>query len=230
MLSFSNLSCFQFLWFAHAQNIYLHTICSSFEIIIGTIITCLDTPANFSTLTILSEISSRFRLTSATDYIRFISLYEQKEFGDKLRITQHKISFFFHLSNVVVIESSLVADEFTLLRNIERGIGWHLKCKMIGRFSLAVAVLMLVAACSHGAEMDNKARYDNYRLYRLLLATSEHVQIFQEIEERSDSYSFIGHAREVGQKLIVLVAAHKVAECADILNRYKVGHEVLVSK
>lgn len=91
------------------------------------------------------------------------------------------------------------------------------------------AAVLVLAICVHGLIADDKARYDNYRLYHLHLTTAEHVQIFQEIEARSDSYSFIGHAREVGQKLNVLVAAHKVAECADILKRYKVEHEILVS-
>lgn len=102
---------------------------------------------------------------------------------------------------------------------------------MIGRHLWWVTALV-VAICAHGldTDADNKARYDNYRLYRLHLTTAQHVQIFQEIEQRSDSYSFIGHAREVGQRLIVLVAAHKVAECADILKRYNVAHEILVGK
>lgn len=96
-----------------------------------------------------------------------------------------------------------------------------------GKFWMVVGVLLAIGL--HGLNGDNKARYDNYRLYRLHLATAEHVRIFQEIEERSDSYSFIGHAREVGQRLMVLVAAHKIAECADVLKRYKVDHDILVS-
>lgn len=96
----------------------------------------------------------------------------------------------------------------------------------IGKLTVATILLIVVV---HGLDIDkNTARYDNYRLYRLHLTTQEHVRIFQEIEERSDSYSFIGHAREVDQKLIVLVAAHKVAECADILRRYSVEHVILV--
>lgn len=100
---------------------------------------------------------------------------------------------------------------------------------MRGKLLLLVTALLLVI-CLHGLDADNKARYDNYRLYRLHLTTAEHVRIFQEIEQRSDSYSFIGHAREAGQRLVVLVAAHKVADCADILKRYNVEHEILVCR
>lgn len=74
----------------------------------------------------------------------------------------------------------------------------------------------------------DKSRYDNYRIYNVHLNTDEQVKIFQEIESRSDSYIFIGHAREVGQKLSILLAAHKVAEFADILSRYNVTNQLLV--
>ena len=77
--------------------------------------------------------------------------------------------------------------------------------------------------------VDNRARYDNYRFYRLLLGTEEHVRIFQELEERSDSYTFYGHARQTGQWLTIMVAAHKIAEITEILKRFGIEHEILVS-
>jgi hypothetical protein len=55
----------------------------------------------------------------------------------------------------------------------------------------------------------NKARYDNYRLVRLTLKTQEHVDLFQELEGESDSYTFYGHALNPDQNLTILVAAHK---------------------
>lgn len=92
--------------------------------------------------------------------------------------------------------------------------------------TIAVFVCTLICfACGQG----NKARYDNYRLYRVHFKTDDQVKAFQEIEARSDSYIFIGHAREINQNLTILVAAHKVAELTDILNDYKVEHEILVS-
>lgn len=80
---------------------------------------------------------------------------------------------------------------------------------------------------AHGIE--DKARYDNYRVYSVHLKTDEQVKIFQEIEARSDSYIFIGHARQTNQNLTILVAAHKVADITDILTSNNVGHTVLVS-
>lgn len=92
-------------------------------------------------------------------------------------------------------------------------------------FKLTAAFLLLIVA----AQSDDKSRYDNYRLYRVELKNATQVKIFQQIEEKSDSYIFIGHAREVGQKLSILLAAHKVSEFVDILARYNVTNELLVS-
>lgn len=75
----------------------------------------------------------------------------------------------------------------------------------------------------------DKARYDNYRLYRFHLKTEEQVKLFQQIEEESDSYTFYGHAREPGQKLTVMVAAQKIAEIHDVMKRFDVEGTILVS-
>lgn len=52
--------------------------------------------------------------------------------------------------------------------------------------------------------------------------------MFQEIEERSDSYTFYGHARSVGQNLTMMIAAHKIAEFVDILQRFEIENKILV--
>ena len=56
---------------------------------------------------------------------------------------------------------------------------------------------------------ENKARYDYYRLVRLSLETQEHVDLFVELEAKSDSYTFYGHALKAPQDLTILVSSHK---------------------
>ncbi|TMW40217.1 hypothetical protein DOY81_014703, partial [Sarcophaga bullata] len=73
----------------------------------------------------------------------------------------------------------------------------------------------------------DQSRYDHYRVYNVELATEQHVDLFKKLEEQSDSMSFMGHAREVDQKLTILVAAHKVADLADLLEHYEVKHRIL---
>ncbi|EAT32581.1 AAEL015272-PA [Aedes aegypti] len=55
-------------------------------------------------------------------------------------------------------------------------------------------------------ETENRARYDHYRLYRVQLETDQHVQVFQDLEAKSDSCTFYGHARQPGQQLTIMVA------------------------
>ena len=76
---------------------------------------------------------------------------------------------------------------------------------------------------------EDKARYDNYRVYRVHLKIDEQVKIFQELEAKSDGYIFIGHARKCNQYLIILVAAHKIATLTDILKSNEFDYKVLVS-
>ncbi|XP_059609890.1 zinc carboxypeptidase-like [Phlebotomus argentipes] len=77
-------------------------------------------------------------------------------------------------------------------------------------------------------EIADKARYDNYRLYRFHMATEEQVKVMQELEQMSDSFVFIGHARHVDQTLTMMVAAHKVAEAEDLFKRYGMTRTVLI--
>lgn len=91
-----------------------------------------------------------------------------------------------------------------------------------------VFLVALLCGILCGVNCEDKARYDNYRIYRLHIETEEHVRLFQDLEDRSDSYMFIGHAREPNQNLSVLVAAHKVGEITDLLKLNNVTAVLLV--
>lgn len=74
-------------------------------------------------------------------------------------------------------------------------------------FLLLLFSFSIVMSCT--TEESDKARYDNYRLIRVHLETEDHVKLFQELEEQSDSYTFYGHALSAPQDVTILVAAHK---------------------
>lgn len=93
--------------------------------------------------------------------------------------------------------------------------------KAVGSFS---------SVCTKDDPCINRARYDHYRVYNVELESEEHVDLFKKLEEQSDTLSFMGHAREVGQKLTILVAASKIADLTDLLDVYAVKHRILVSK
>ncbi|XP_037909350.1 zinc carboxypeptidase [Hermetia illucens] len=90
-----------------------------------------------------------------------------------------------------------------------------------------LVVLLAIVAAYPAKVVENQARFDNYRIYRLHLAEQKQVEVFQEVERRSDSYQFYGHPEKIGQKVNVLVAAHKIAEITDLLETYEVEHEIL---
>lgn len=50
----------------------------------------------------------------------------------------------------------------------------------------------------------------------------------QELENRSDSYTFMGHARQTNQNLTIMVAPQKIAEMTDLLERFQIPGSVLV--
>lgn len=93
-------------------------------------------------------------------------------------------------------------------------------------FNFGIILFSLVFCC---AGQENRARYDNYRLYRVELETDRHVQVFQDLEAKSDSHTFYGHARQPGQHLTIMVAANKVADFEDLMDRFLVKGRVLVN-
>jgi len=98
--------------------------------------------------------------------------------------------------------------------------------KMKYSILFCIFTLQLMAFCTVG--LDNQARYDNYRVYRLFLSTEKHLQIFQEIEKQRDSYAFFGHPKRVNQRLKVMVAAHKIPEISFILEKNNIEYEILI--
>ncbi|XP_058176055.1 zinc carboxypeptidase-like [Anopheles ziemanni] len=101
---------------------------------------------------------------------------------------------------------------------------------MFGKVGCCVCMLIALTFSSTvegHAGSQQVARYDNYRLYRVLLANVLHVEVFQQLEAKSDSFTFYGHARQPGQQLTIMVAANKVADFDDLLTRYSVEGLVL---
>ncbi|KAH8370133.1 hypothetical protein KR093_002244 [Drosophila rubida] len=93
--------------------------------------------------------------------------------------------------------------------------------------TMAASSTQIIEAESSAIVPKDQARYDHYRIYNVQFDNEQQIELFQKLEEQSDSLTFIGHAREIGQKLSILVAAHRVADFADLLATYKLQHRVL---
>uniref|UniRef100_A0A182PI26 Zinc carboxypeptidase A 1 n=1 Tax=Anopheles epiroticus TaxID=199890 RepID=A0A182PI26_9DIPT len=100
--------------------------------------------------------------------------------------------------------------------------------ELLAAFLEVLALIVIVSLLVIGdAAADGAARYDNYRLYRVELETDAHVQLFQQLETKSDSCTFYGHARQPGQQLTIMVSASKVADFEDLLTLHAVSGRVL---
>lgn len=101
------------------------------------------------------------------------------------------------------------------------------------RISIIFALIIVPAILQVSGEMEDevhKARYDNYGLYRFHLTSQEHVALFQELEEKSDSYTFYGHALNPDQNVSVVVASSKIAEIDELCQRFNIKYSILVSR
>lgn len=78
------------------------------------------------------------------------------------------------------------------------------------------------------SQIENKSRYDNYRVYKLNIENIDQVRMLQALEENSDSL-LMGHARNAGQQLTIILPAHLIGEFTNLLERYSLKHEILVS-
>lgn len=121
------------------------------------------------------------------------------------------------------------------MRGLRTGNGTKLYFTNKFYSAIAMHIAVVIVILSLGSlpicisNTQNIARFDNYRLYHITFESEQQVKIFQELEQKSDSCTFYGHARAPGQKLTIMVAAHKIADFADLLERFNVEHEVLVS-
>lgn len=97
--------------------------------------------------------------------------------------------------------------------------------KLIFGFLMAVCVFGSLNIFVSG---DDKARYDNFRLYQVHLKTSEHIHVFQELGKRSESYRLNKWPQSIDQKLNIIVTSQKIAEITDVLLRYSVPFDILV--
>lgn len=79
----------------------------------------------------------------------------------------------------------------------------------VKKFHIILIAIYFATVKTCKVEESMKARYDNYQLVRVNLETDEHIQLFQELEDESDSFIFYGHALSAPQQLTILVSAHK---------------------
>ncbi|XP_055604046.1 zinc carboxypeptidase A 1-like, partial [Uranotaenia lowii] len=71
------------------------------------------------------------------------------------------------------------------------------------------------------------ARYDNYRVYEVQSSSEKDLQILNELQQSSDSFIFLESGRKVGDKSIIVVAPHKLADFTTTLERAGIAFALL---
>lgn len=89
-------------------------------------------------------------------------------------------------------------------------------------FTLVLSVLFKLTA-----GVDNSARYDNYRLYEVMIETEYQYNVLQILEVKSDSYISLGSRTKPNPSVTIAVAPHKFSEFADLMHINKFSHKLL---
>lgn len=72
-----------------------------------------------------------------------------------------------------------------------------------------------------------KARYDFYRMYRILPSSENDIKILKEIQNRSDSYKFIKDPIKINEEVLIILAPHKLAEFTDRMESEEISYELI---
>ncbi|XP_011188813.1 zinc carboxypeptidase A 1 [Zeugodacus cucurbitae] len=93
------------------------------------------------------------------------------------------------------------------------------------KFSLIFALCLAAVAVSHA----ERARYDNYRVYRVTASDANELAFLKEMEDSSDSLIFMEGVHSVDRDIEVVVAPHKLPDFLRSLDDKEIDY-VLVEK
>ncbi|XP_039952665.1 zinc carboxypeptidase A 1-like [Bactrocera tryoni] len=91
------------------------------------------------------------------------------------------------------------------------------------KFSLILA-LCLAAVALNGAE---RARYDNYRVYRVTASNAAELAFLKNMEDTSDSLIFMEGVHSVDRDIEVVVAPHKIPDFLQAMGDHEIDYVLL---
>lgn len=75
----------------------------------------------------------------------------------------------------------------------------------------------------------DKARFDNYRVYRVWIENQEQLELLQELESNQDGLSFFELPIPSRNTAEIIVPPHKFADIADLFDKYNMKSEIKIS-
>ena len=70
--------------------------------------------------------------------------------------------------------------------------------------------------------MGEVARFDNYRVYQIVIETEEQLVVLKKIQFGWDGVQFFRTPYRVGAVIEIIVPPHKFADIADLFKAYKI--------
>ncbi|XP_065072624.1 zinc carboxypeptidase-like [Ochlerotatus camptorhynchus] len=88
-------------------------------------------------------------------------------------------------------------------------------------------ILLLIAAavCSAFAE---QARFDNYRVYQVIIATEQQLQTLQYLEQHPDGYIFWDLPAQTNMELELVVPPHKYADFEELVTKLNMKTRLMI--
>ncbi|XP_076248692.1 zinc carboxypeptidase A 1 [Calliopsis andreniformis] len=74
-----------------------------------------------------------------------------------------------------------------------------------------------------------KAKFDNYKVYRVVPRTEEQLAVVRSLEDMSDSYSFWKDPSVVDNIVDVMVAPHKVPDFIQMMEKFEIEYETFIN-
>ncbi|XP_075168535.1 zinc carboxypeptidase A 1-like [Haematobia irritans] len=96
---------------------------------------------------------------------------------------------------------------------------------MAFKHQLILGFCLLAVALSTG----ERARYDNYRLYKTTASSAKELGVLKQLESATDSMMFLDGVHLVNQPINVVVAPHKVPDFLEIMGTNEIEYELLES-
>ncbi|KAL6434374.1 hypothetical protein ACFW04_006055 [Cataglyphis niger] len=77
-----------------------------------------------------------------------------------------------------------------------------------------------------GLAIAEKARFNNYKVFRIIPTTEAQVEILRELEEISDGFSFWETPSFVGRNVDLMVAPHKLPQFYELMAQIGIPHQI----
>lgn len=89
---------------------------------------------------------------------------------------------------------------------------------------LAFVVIFVYFSLIYG----EKARFDNYRVYKLKIQNEKQLEVLQGLETPQDGISFIEAPISIKRDAEIIVAPHKFADISDFFDEFDIEHEIKI--